>query len=44
MKNGNNNSPEPYLKQYWFKGLFNEGVSVNKKIIKTKSKKKEDTK
>ena len=44
MKNGNNNSPPPYILEYWLKGLFSEGISVNKKIIKTKSKKKEETK
>lgn len=44
MKKGNNNSPPPYLIEYWLKGLFNEGVIVNKKIIKTKSKNTEDNK
>jgi hypothetical protein len=46
MKNGNNNSPPPYLIEYWLKGLLNDGTSVNKKIIKTrknKCKKAEDT-
>jgi hypothetical protein len=35
MKKGNNNSPPPYLIEYWIKGLFKEGVTVKKKIIKT---------
>jgi hypothetical protein len=46
MKNGNNNSPPPYLIEYWLKGLLNEGNIIKKKKIKTnknKSKKSEDT-
>jgi hypothetical protein len=47
MKNGNNNSPPPYLIEYWLKGLLNEGTSVKMKkntTNKNKSKKPESTK
>ncbi len=39
MKKGNNNSPGPYLIEYWIKGLLIDGQLVKKKIIHRNIKK-----
>lgn len=39
MKKGNNNSPGPYLVEFWLKGLLSEGQVVKKKVIHPNIKK-----
>jgi hypothetical protein len=40
MKKGNNNSPGPYLVEFWLKGLLTEGSVVKKKVINPNNIKK----
>lgn len=44
MKNGNNNSPQPNLIEYWMKGLLKDGTIIKRKKKPSKEKTSETTK